>query len=424
MAGILVFTLLFLVVLGMPIGFVLGIASFASIIFAGDIPFIVIPQKMFGGINSFPILAIPFFILAGDLMNAGGLNKRLIRVAKAFLGSIHGSLASVTVVASMFFAAISGSAVATVSAIGGITIPAMQEEGYDPDYTAAVSASAAVSGPLIPPSIPLIVYGSALGMSISDLFIASTIPGIMFGLSLLMLSYYIARKRNFPRSEKASVSEKVDSIKDGIGALLMPVIILGGIFSGIFTATEAAVVSVVYALFVGMVIYKTIKIKDLHRIMSTSAISTSVIMIILSTSKLSSWVVVISKLPTIVSNYIGSLTENGIIIMLLINVILLIVGCLMEANAAIIILIPVLLPLAKLAGVSPLQFGVIMTMNLSIGLLTPPVGATLLVGSNIAHAKFEKVVLAVIPFFITGLAILLLVTYVPFLTEWLPSIFK
>lgn len=424
MAGLLIISILVLVVLGVPIGLCLGISSMLTLLFAGNLPFIVIPQKIFNGMDSFPILAIPFFMLAGDIMNAGGLNKKIIRVANAFVGWVRGSLAIVTVVASMFFAAISGSAVATVSAIGGITIPAMKKEKYPPEFAAAVSASAAVCGPIIPPSIPLIVYGAALTMSISDLFIAAVIPGLMLGLALLGLSYYIAKKNNFPKNEKASKTEKKEALKDGIGALLMPVIILGGIFSGIFTPTEASVIAVVYALFLAFFVYKSIKFNDLHRILSEAAISTATIMLILATSKVLSWLVVIADLPTIIANGIHGVTSSGFVILILINIILLIVGCLMEANAAMIILIPVLVPLAASAGMNSLQFGVVMTFNLCLGLLTPPVGATLLIGSYIAKCKFEKAVVAMLPFFAVGLIVLMLITFVPALTLWLPAILK
>jgi C4-dicarboxylate transporter DctM subunit len=422
MAGLLIISILVLALIGIPIGFSLGLSSLITLLYAGNLPLIVIPQKMFNGIDSFPILAIPFFILAGDFMNYGGINKKIIRVANAFVGWISGSLAIITIVASMFFAAISGSAVATVSAIGGITIPAMKRQGYKDEFAAAVASSAAIVGPIIPPSIPLIVYGASLQMSVSDLFIASVIPGLIIGFVFLGLAYYIAKKRNFPRSDKATTKEKIESVKDGFAALLMPVIILGGIFSGIFTPTEASVIAVVYSYLISAFIYKSIKFKDLGKIFAEAAVSTSTIMIILAASKVLSWLVVVSNLPTIISNGILGFTDSSFLILLLINIILLIVGCLIEANAAIIILIPVLVPLAASAGMSPLQFGVVMTFNLCLGLLTPPVGATLLIGTYLADAKFEKAVMSMLPFLIAGIIILMLVTYVPALTLWLPGI--
>lgn len=423
MIAILLIGMLVIILLGVPIGFSLGISSALALIY-GKSPLIVIPQKMFGGIDSFPILAIPFFMLAGELMNYGGINEKIIRISSAYVGWIRGSLSMVTVAASMFFAAISGSAVATVSAIGGVTIPAMKKEGYPPEFAAAVSASSSVCGPIIPPSIPLIVYGSAMMMSISDLFMAAVIPGIMLGLALLGLSYYISRKNNFPKNERSSKEEKIASLKDGLAAILMPAIILGGIFSGLFTPTEAAVVSAIYAFIVGKFVYKSIKMNQMMEILSEAAISTSVVMIILATSKITSWIVVVSNLPTIIQNAILGFTNSGVVIMLLIYIILLLVGTVMEANAAMIILIPILVPLAATAGINSLTFGICMTFCLCLGLLTPPVGASLLLGNNIADARFERSIVASIPFFLIGLVILLLITFIPALTMWLPNMLK
>lgn len=422
MGVFLILSILILAIIGIPIGYALGISTLMTLLVEGTLPLIVIPQRMLSGVDSFALLAIPFFILAGDIMNSGGLNKKIIRVANAFLGNIPGSLAIVTIVASAFFAAISGSAVATVAAIGGVTIPAMIKQGYPRDYAAAVSSSASIVGPIIPPSITLIVYGAALQMSVSQLFVAAIIPGIIMSLSFVALAYITAIRKKHPREEKAPKEEKVDAIKDGMAALLMPVIILGGIFSGIFTPTEASVVSVVYALLISMFLYKSIKIKDLGAILGRAAVSTSTIMLILATSKVLAWLVTVINLPTAIANSVLGFTNNPILILMLINVILLIVGCLMEANAAIIILIPVLLPLAQSAGMSTVTFGVLMTVNLCLGLLTPPVGASLLLGVDIAKAKFEKTVISMAPFFLIGLITLLLVTYVPAVTLWLPGL--
>lgn len=422
MGVLLIGSILILAIIGIPIGYALGISTLITLLVEGTLPLVVIPQRMFSGIDSFALLAIPFFILAGDIMNSGGLNKKIIRVANAFLGNIPGSLAIVTVVASMFFAAISGSAVATVAAIGGVTIPAMIKQGYPNDYAAAVASSASIVGPIIPPSITLIVYGAALQMSVSQLFVAAIVPGIIMSVSFVILAVVTAKIKNHPREEKSSKEEKIDSIKDGMAALLMPVIILGGIFSGIFTPTEASVVSVVYSLLIAMFLYKSIKLKDLGKIFGRAAVSTSAIMLILATSKVLAWLVTVINLPTAIANGVLGFTTNPILILMLINVILLIVGCLMEANAAIIILIPVLLPLAQSAGMSQVTFGVLMTVNLCLGLLTPPVGASLLLGVDIAKARFEKSVIAMGPFFLVGLVTLLLVTYVPAITLWLPGL--
>ncbi len=422
MGALLILTILVFAFIGIPIAFSLGLSSLTTLLADGNLPLMVIPQKMMAGMDSFPLLAIPFFILAGELMNSGGLNKRIIRVANSFLGNIPGSLPIVTIVASMFFAAISGSAVATVAAIGGITIPAMKKQGYPDHYAAGVASSASIVGPIIPPSITLIVYGAALQMSVNDLFLASVIPGIIIGLTFIILVFIQAKKNNYPCEAKATWKERFEAIKDGFAALMMPVLVLGGIFSGIVTPTEASVIAVVYSLLIGFFVYKNIKINDLKRIFGEAAVSISTIMLILATSKVLSWLVTVTNLPTKIAQSILGLTDNSMLILLLINIILLIVGCLMEANAAILILIPVLVPLATNAGLHPVTFGVVMTVNLCLGLLTPPVGASLLLGNDIANARFEKAVISAIPFLMVGLITLLLTTYVPAITLWLPGI--
>lgn len=421
MGVILIILILVFAAIGIPIAFSLGISSLITIIVEGY-PLVVVPQKLFGGMDSFPLLAIPFFMLSGDLMNGGGLNKRIIRVANAFLGNLPGSLPIITIVASAFFAAISGSAVATVAAIGGITIPAMIKQGYPDHYAAGVASSASIVGPIIPPSIALIVYGSSLQLSISSLFLASAIPGVLMSLVFILVAVYQAKKNNYPREGKISFAEKMDAVKDGFWALMMPAIILGGIFSGLFTPTEAAVVSVVYAFIIGLFVYKGFTIKDLPRILGEAAVSTATIMLILATSKILAWVITVINLPVMVADAILGLTDNAFLILMLINIILLIVGCLMEANAAIIILIPILVPIVTQLGMSPITFGVIMTVNLCLGLLTPPVGICLLLGSQMAGSKFEKAVISMLPYFAVGLIVLLLTTFVPALTLWLPGL--
>lgn len=424
MHNILILSILVFTILGMPIGYCLGAATLFALLYAGSFPLVVIPQQLFAGIDSFPIMAIPFFILAGNLMTAGGINQKIIRFCNSLVGWVTGSLAMVTVVASMFFAAISGSAVATIAAIGGITIPAMKKEKYSAAFAAAVASSSGVCGPIIPPSIPLIVYGASLSMSVGDLFLGSVVPGIMLGFSLCLTSYIISKKHNFPKHERASRAEVRKAAKEGFWALIMPLVILGSIFSGIVTPTEASVIAVVYALVVGLFIYRDLQFKDLHDILCESAISTAVIMIILATSRASSWVVVTSRFPETLSAAILSLTNSKFLILILVNLILLVVGCLMEANAAIVILTPILVPLVAKIGVSPLHFGVLMTFNLCLGLLTPPVGAGLLLGNNIAEEKIEKTLVATIPFFLVGAVSLMLLTFVPELVTFLPELLK
>jgi tripartite ATP-independent transporter DctM subunit len=423
MGGILIILILVFSAIGIPIAFSLGVSSLITIMHEG-LPLIVIPQKLFNGMDSFPLLAIPFFMLSGDLMNGGGLNKRIIRVANAFLGNLPGSLPIITIVASAFFAAISGSAVATVAAIGGITIPAMIKQGYPDHYAAGIASSASIVGPIIPPSIALIVYGASLQLSISELFLASALPGVLISASFILVAVYQAKKHNYPKEGKADWKEKKEAIIDGFWALMMPAIILGGIFSGLFTPTEAAVVSVVYAFVIGLFVYKGFTLKDMPKLLGEAAVSTATIMLILATSKILAWVITVINLPVMVANAMLSLTDSSFLILMLINIILLIVGCLMECNAAIIILIPILVPIVTQLGMSPITFGVVMTVNLCLGLLTPPVGVCLLLGSQMAGSKFEKAVVSMIPFFAVGIATLLLTTYWPPLTMWLPGLFK
>lgn len=413
--------LLLLIFLGIPIAFAIGIASLA-VIFYGDLPTTVLSQRTFAGIDSFPLLAIPFFLYAGNLMSVGGINQKILGFCNALVGWIRGSTAIVTVFASSIFASISGSGVATVSAIGGITIPAMKKENYSPSFAASVASASSILGPLIPPSIFLIVYGNSVQMSVRDLFIAAIIPGILIALVFVVYVYFYAVKNNIPAKKRMDAKEIAKETKSSFWALMMPVIILGGIFGGIFTPTEAAAVSVVYAFIVGAFIYRQINIQNFIDATLSSCISTAIILLLLATSNVSGWIIVASQLPVAITESFLSITNNSFILLLLINILLLLVGMVMEANAAIVILVPILLPIVVEIGMTPLQFGVVMAVNLCIGLITPPVGASLLLGNDIARARFEQTFKSVIPFILLGVAVLMAITYVPFFTMWLPSI--
>ena len=415
-----IISLIGLSILGVPIGFALGLGTMAAILY-GDLPTMVLPQKMFTGCDSMPLLAIPFFLLAGNVMSRG-ITQRILTFSNALLGSVQGGLAAVTVVASSIFAAISGSGVATVSAIGGMTIPAMKQEGYDPSFAAAVSSVASILGPIIPPSIFLIVYGSVTETSIGQLFMAAVIPGLMVSLGLVGYVLFYAKKRNFPKHERVDLKTFGAIALDCSWALFMPVLILGGIFGGIFTATEAAAVSVVYALLVCLFIYKGLTWRELPQILFDSAITTSTIMVLLALSKASSWIVVTSKLPLTVVNMFSAFTDSAVVILLLLNGLLLVVGMLMEGNAAIVMLSPLIMPLLKTYGISPIHFGVVLALNLCIGLVTPPVGVCLLLGNEIAGSKFDRTLAAALPMIGLSLFVLALVTYVPAFTGWLPSL--
>lgn len=413
--------LILLIIIGVPIAFAIGIASLAVILY-GDLPTTVLSQRTFAGIDSFPLLAIPFFLFAGNLMSVGGINQKILGFCSALVGWIRGSTAIVTVFASSIFASISGSGVATVSAIGGITIPAMKKENYKPSFAAAVASASSILGPLVPPSIFLIVYANSVQMSVRDLFIAAVIPGILIALFFIVYVYFYAVKNDIPAQKRLNAKEIGKETKSSFWALMMPVIILGGIFGGVFTPTEAAAVSVVYAFIVGAFIYRQINFKNFMDATLSSCISTAIILLLLATSNVSGWIIVASQLPAAITNSFLSITDNYFILILLINILLLLVGMVMEANAAIVILVPILLPIVVEIGITPLQFGVIMAVNLCIGLITPPVGACLLLGNDIAKTKFEQTFKSVIPFILLGIAVLILITYIPFFTTWLPSI--
>lgn len=419
--GLLLFILMLLLAfIGFPIYIALGISIIIALNAAG-MPFIIIPQKVFTGVNSTALLAIPFFMLAGNLM-AKGITNKLIAIANALIGKVKGSLAVITVVASALFGAITGSAVATCSAIGGITIPAMQKEGYPKAFTGAVASMSAILGPLVPPSISLIVFASLTDTSVTKLFKATVIPALLFGLCLIAYALYYGKKHDLPAHEKSSGKEITASLKDGIWALLMPVIILGGIFGGLFTATEAAAVSALYALIVGMFVYKELKPKDLIPAFVDAAISTATILILIGMSNASSYIVVGTQLPQQALQAIVKISSNKYVLLIIVNLMLLLVGCLMEGNAAEVMLVPLLMPLMQACGISMVQFGMIICFNLYLGLITPPVGTAMLLGKQIAGSSVSETIKECAPMFLIGVIILLLVTYVPGVTNWLPGL--
>ena len=416
-AGLIVIILLLVLsILGIPIYLALGIGTLVALNMA-DMPFIVLPQKLFAGMNSSSLLAIPFFMLAGNIMSRS-ITGKLIDVSNALIGWIKGSLAVVTVLASALFGAISGSGVATASAVGGTTIPAMKEEGYPDHFAAAISGIAAILGPIIPPSITLIVYASITDLSVSKLFVGSVIPGILMAVGLIIYALFYGKKNDLPAKEVLLI------FKDSIWALLMPVIILGGIFGGIFTPTESAAVAVVYALLVSLLIYKDIKIKDIPGIFVDGAISTATILLLVGISKSSGYVITTSGLPHQVLEVFSSFTNSTVVILLLLNILFLVIGMLMEANAAIIMMTPILLPLLDAFGIDPLQFGIMMSFNLCIGLVTPPVGICLLMTNQIAGARFVQTLKSVLPMLLIGIVVLMLVTYIPQVTTFLPGLIK
>ncbi len=408
--------------LGFPIAFCLGLSSLAYVAVT-DIPLVIIPQKMFAGIDVFVLLCIPGFILAGNLMNRGGITERIIGFSNAVLGHIRGGLGLANVGASMIFAGISGTAVADTASIGAVMIPGMAKEGYETDFACAVTASSSTIGPIIPPSLPMIIAGTLTGLSVAKLFIAGAIPGILLGIGLMAISYYISVKRHHPKGERHSLQDIWQKFTGAFWALLMTIVILVGIVGGIFTPTEASIVAVLYAVFVGLFIYKDLKIKDIPGILVDTAITTSSLMVLVGLANLFGWILTSEQIPQMIANGMLGLTQNKYMILLLINLLLLFVGTFMETIAALIILFPVLLKVATCVGVDPFHFAIIAVLNLMIGLTTPPVGVCLFVASSIGKISLGKMSKAILPFLAVSLIVLLLITYVPQFSLFLPNLF-
>lgn len=419
--GIVFATLLFI---GAPIGFTLGITALLCLLRL-DNPVLLklIPQRFFAGIDSFPLMAMPFFMLAGDIMNQSGITERLVGFTNTLVGHLRGGLAHVNILASVFFAGITGSAVADTAALGSILIPAMSEAGYSTPFSAAVTAASSVIGPIIPPSIIMVLYGSIMGVSIAGLFAAGVVPGLLFGLALMIPAGIISKKRDYPIGDKrATLGEIWSSFKESFLALIMPVLILGGILGGVFTPTEAAAVAVFYACLVGFFVFKTLKVQDLPRMLLHTSSVMGMIFLIMASASILGWLLASERIPELVSQLVLSISTNPHVVMLLINFFLLFVGMFMDIGAALVILAPILAPLAMSVGVNPLHFGVIMTINLNIGLITPPLGACLFVACGISRLSLEDVVPDLWPFILSEVAILFLITYVPIIPMFLPKL--
>lgn len=403
-----------LLFLSVPIGIAIGLSTLITIIFSGSLPVEFLAKELVTSVDSFPLMAVPFFILAGEIMGKGGISERLFKVANSLVGNRTGGFAIATIVTCMFFAAISGSGPATVAAIGGIMIPAMVRQGYDKKFATAVVASAGSIGVIIPPSIPMVIYGVTGNVSIGDLFIAGIVPGLLVGISMIIWAYYYSKKKGYKGTDEPTSFKSIGlALWDAKWALLIPIIILGGIYGGYFTPTEAAVIAVVYGLFAAMVLYRELKLKDLPKVIADSALTTATVLIIVGTANAFGRLLTIEQIPGQIAQAMLSISENPIVIILLITVLLLIVGMFMDTLAAIIILTPILLPIAVQIGYDPVHFGILMVVNLAIGFFTPPVGVNLFVASGISGVSIESLSKAVLPFLVAMLISLLFITFIP-----------
>lgn len=422
-AFVLLFTLAILLALGMPVAFAVGLSAVAGALWI-DLPLEALMIQITSGVNKFTLLAIPFFILAGAIMAEGGIARRLVNFAYIFVGFIRGGLSLVNIVASTFFGAISGSSVADTASIGTVMIPEMEKKGYPREYAAAVTASGSVQAILIPPSHNSVIYSLAAGgtVSIATLFIAGVLPGLILGLSLMALCLCFARKRGYPKGERVPFKQALKIFFDALWGLMTVVIILGGILSGIFTATESAAVACLWAFFVTMFIYRDYKWNELPKLMCRTVKTVTIVMILIGFAAAFGAVMTYMQLPMRITEFFTSLSDNKYVILIYLNIMLLLIGTLMDMAPIILILTPVLLPVTNALGIDPVHFGMIMMVNLGIGLITPPVGSVLFVASAVSKQKIEVVVREMLPFYAMLLVVLAMVTYIPAISLWLPGL--
>ncbi|WP_134703843.1 TRAP transporter large permease [Ammoniphilus sp. YIM 78166] len=413
-----------LMFLGVPIAIALSLAAVGGLTFSdANLPLTVVVQRYFTAVDSFPLLAIPFFMLAGELMMVGTMAQRITNMAYACVGWLRGGLAQVSTLASMFFAGISGSGAADTAAVGKMMIPAMEKKGYDKGFAASTVATAGTIAVVIPPSIPMIVYGVTAGVSIGALFTAGIIPGILIGLSIMALNYYTARKKGYDtEGGKFEIITFRKALKEGIWALFLPIIIIGGIRTGIFTPTESAAIAAAYALIIGMFVYKDLKIKHLPQVLLQAGITTAMVIFIIAAANVFGWLLTAEQVPQKLAAMITNFTDNKYFILLLINMVLFVTGCFLNASAAITILAPLFLPLVTGVGIDPVFFGLIMVVNLALGLITPPVGLDLFIVQGIANIPLDQLIRAILPFILVLTIDLMLITYIPQISMWLPSV--
>jgi tripartite ATP-independent transporter DctM subunit len=407
---------------GMPVAVVLGISSLAYLL-AADMPLEVIPQKMFSGMDSFVLLSIPAFVLAGNLMNGGGITDRILRFSNSVVGHLRGGLAQTNIVGSMIFAGISGTAAADAASQGAVLIPGMKRVGYTVPYAAAVTAASAVVGPMIPPSVPMIIVGSLTGVSVGQMFLAGAVPGVLLGLGMMVPAYVLAVRHNHPREPWRGWREVWESGKDSIWAMAMMALVLFGIVGGFFTPTEAAVIAVIYASVVGLFIYRELGWRDLPRLLADSAISGAAIMVLVGFANVFGWILAAERVPQMLTEWMLSISGEKWAVMIMMNILLLVVGMFMETIAALIILFPPLLAVAIGVGIDPVHFATFAVLNLMIGLSTPPVGVCLFICASIGRISLWEITVAVWPFLLSNLVVLALVTAIPGISLWLPSLF-
>ena len=415
-----------LVFMGVPISFSIGLATLAAgcMMLPLEVTLAVIGQKVATGLDSFSLLAIPFFIFAGVLMNCGGIAHRLINLSQVMVGRMPGSLGHVNVMANMMFGSISGSAVAAAAAVGGTMSPMQKKAGYDPAYSAAINVTSCITGLLIPPSNVLIIYAlTAGGISVATLFMAGYIPGILMGLSIMVVGAVIAKRRGYPVAERPTMAVVLKAFWDAFPSLLLVFVVMGGILGGIFTATEASAIAVVYTFILSVLIYREVKFKDLPKIILDSVITTSIVLLLIGISVGMSWAMTNADIPYTISDALMSVSDNPIVILLIINIILLIVGVFMDMTPAVLIFTPIFLPIATNLGMDPVHFGIMMVFNLCIGLCTPPVGSALFVGCSVSGVRLQDLIKPMLPFFIALLVTLFAVTYIPSLSLFLPGLF-
>jgi C4-dicarboxylate transporter DctM subunit len=412
MLALLFGTFLILLLIGVPVAISIGLTSFV-VLFTQGTNLLVIPQRMFAGTDSFPLIAVPFFVLAGDLLAKGKVSEKLVQFADAILGFLKGGLWIVAVMASMFFAAISGSGAATTAAVGTPLIPELKKKNYAPDFSAALIAAGGCTGVVIPPSVPMILYAVIANQSVDKLFLNGFIPGALMGLILIAIALFVAYRNNYPKGSPFSLANIWKTFTGAFWGLMTPIIILGGIFSGYFTPSEAAVIAVDWALFVAVFIYKDMGWKDIFQVITRSAVTMAVIMFIIATSSALSWILANWQIPTMIANAVLSLSQNKFVLLALINVVILIAGVFMETASALIILTPVFLPLINMLEINLIHFGIVMVLGLAIGMITPPVAINLYVASTISDIPIEKISKSVVPLMLSLIFVLFVITYLP-----------